>query len=72
MKRSNVKQRKTGREQGNSVISQRAREQERAANKREGEMSEMEGENLVMNEGVKETGCRKERGKDRGFTRPDP
>lgn len=39
---------------------------------REGDMSEMESENLVMNVGVKERGCEKERGKDRGFSRPDP
>lgn len=39
---------------------------------REGDMSEMESENLVTKEGVKETGCERERGKDRGFTRPDP
>lgn len=31
-------------------------------------MSEMESGNVVMNEGVKETGCEKERGKDSGFT----
>ena len=37
---------------------------------REGEVSKMENENLVMNEGVKEPGCEKE--KDRGCTRPDP
>lgn len=35
-------------------------------------MSEMESENLIMDEGMKETGCEKERRKDSGFTRPDP
>lgn len=38
----------------------------------DGDMSEMESENMVMNEGVNKAGCERERGKDRGFNRPDP
>lgn len=67
LKRSHVKQRKTGLEQRDSVITKRAGEQESRGGQqiREGDESDMESENLVMNEGVKETCCEKERERQR-------